>query len=228
MTVAVDQLSLSAANYLCPHCGAPIPLDDVNVATDLALCRKCGQTSPFSALAEAASAAHEPLTLPKGVSFDQTFDGFRIVCSTRSKTAFFIVPFMLIWSGVSVGGIYGTQLAKGHFNLMTSLFGIPFLLGTVALGCLSLMTVCGHVVIEKKGRLLECLTGVGAIGFRKRALWSAISHVREEPTGWANNGQTQWRLLLEGDERVSFATGMSVEHRYYVVRKLNALLPRRG
>ena len=159
MTVAVDQLSLSAANYLCPHCGAPIPLDDVNVATDLALCRKCGQTSPFSALAEAASAAHEPLTLPKGVSFDQTFDGFRIVCSTRSKTAFFIVPFMLIWSGVSVGGIYGTQLAKGHFNLMTSLFGIPFLLGTVALGCLSLMTVCGHVVIEKKGRLLECLTG---------------------------------------------------------------------
>lgn len=178
-------------------------------------------------MAATAGSAGGPLVLPKGVTFEETLDGFRITCATRSKAAFFLVPFTLVWSGFSLGGIYGSQLVKGHFALVPSLFGLPFLIGSIFLVGATLMALWGHIVIEKKGEWLECLTGVGPIGFRKRARWSAIGVVREEQAAWRNNGQPQWRLLLEGDERVSIATGLSVEHRFYVVRKLNELLPRR-
>lgn len=53
-------------------------------------------------------------------------NGFEISATTESPIAFFLVPFMLVWSGGSLGGIYGTQIANGHFNLFLSLFGIPF------------------------------------------------------------------------------------------------------
>ena len=43
-------------------------------------------------------------------------DGFRLTLSTRSCIAFFLVPFTLFWAGGSLGGIYGTQIAKGEFN----------------------------------------------------------------------------------------------------------------
>jgi recombinational DNA repair protein (RecF pathway) len=32
--------------YECLHCGQPINLEDTNVATDVALCRACGQSIP--------------------------------------------------------------------------------------------------------------------------------------------------------------------------------------
>ena len=40
---------------------------------------------------------------------------------------------MLIWSGGSLGGIYGTQIANQEFSLLQSLFGIPFIIGTINL-----------------------------------------------------------------------------------------------
>ena len=35
---------------VCPKCRGAIPLDDVNVATDIALCRRCEQTFAYSEL----------------------------------------------------------------------------------------------------------------------------------------------------------------------------------
>ena len=40
--------SVMETAFRCPMCHAVIPANDVNVATDLALCRACGRTSSFA------------------------------------------------------------------------------------------------------------------------------------------------------------------------------------
>ena len=70
---------------------------------------------------------------------------------------------MCVWSGFSLGGIYGSQIAAGEFNLGLSLFGIPFVLGTLFFGSLAVMTVRGKVVIAVDRNAGRIFTGVGRI-----------------------------------------------------------------
>ena len=39
-------------SYNCPECGANVPLADMNVAADVALCRACGTRSRIAELLE--------------------------------------------------------------------------------------------------------------------------------------------------------------------------------
>src|SRR5688500_3614568 len=129
---------------VCPKCGSEIPLEDVNVANDLALCRKCSESFSFAeAIRTEDIAAVDLANPPRGVWYRPTPNGFELGSSTRSAAAIFLVPFMLVWSGGSMGGIYGSQIAKGDFNLAMSLFGLPFLFGTIVLGGFTIMTLCG-------------------------------------------------------------------------------------
>ena len=114
---------------LCPSCRSRIPADDLNVSTDIALCRACDK--PFRISEAVGSAPADPQLLatpPSGAWFDPLPDGFRAGASTRSWMALFIVPFTCVWSGGSLFGIYGTQIVHGRFNVGMSLFGLPFLL----------------------------------------------------------------------------------------------------
>jgi hypothetical protein len=66
---------------------------------------------------------------PNGAGFEQLADGFRIGATTRSWMALFMIPFTCVWSGMSLGGIYGKQVSSGRFDPGSSLFGVPFLIG---------------------------------------------------------------------------------------------------
>ena len=108
---------------LCPSCRSRIPADDLNVSTDIALCRACDK--PFRISEAVGSAPADPQLLatpPSGAWFDPLPDGFRAGASTRSWMALFIVPFTCVWSGGSLFGIYGTQIVHGRFNVGMSLF----------------------------------------------------------------------------------------------------------
>ncbi|HQA38902.1 MAG TPA: hypothetical protein PLW27_08350 [Kiritimatiellia bacterium] len=61
--------------YQCLACGAPIPLDDINVATDVALCRACGRTSAFSLLQAAVDTASSMGEPPRGIRIERDFMG---------------------------------------------------------------------------------------------------------------------------------------------------------
>jgi hypothetical protein len=108
-----------SAKILCPRCRTEISLEDVNVSKDLALCRQCGQTWSYADLNEESKVSNfVPSEAPSGTWYLETgLRTFEIGATTRSPIAFFLVPFMCIWSGFSLGGIYGTQFSKGHFNL---------------------------------------------------------------------------------------------------------------
>ncbi len=104
---------------LCPKCRREIPLEDVNVSTDIALCRQCNQPWSYAELVEESNEqAFDPTRPPRGAWFRQNpARGFEVGATTRNAGAFFLVPFMCVWSGFSLGGIHGSQIVKGHFNL---------------------------------------------------------------------------------------------------------------
>jgi hypothetical protein len=58
-------------------------------------------------------------------------NGIEITYRRLSPVVLFLIPFTALWSGVSMWGIYGRQLVQGKFDPAHSLFGLPFLLGTM-------------------------------------------------------------------------------------------------
>ena len=168
--------------FHCPDCGLPIETADLAPAQGVAVCRFCEKPFPLAACQEAVPFERRNVapeqSVPKGVALEETMDGFRLTLSTRSCVAFFLVPFTLFWAGGSLGGLYGTQIAKGEFNLIMSLFGLPFLVGSVFLIGLTVMTVAGRCVVELAGGQFSIRTG--ALGFYRTqsAAWDDVLSCR--------------------------------------------------
>src|SRR4051812_10763885 len=126
----------------CPHCASSLAPEDINVEADTALCRSCGEAARFSDLLHPHPPSESPVP-PRG-TWDND-DGVErcIGASTRSPMALVLVPFMCVWSGLSLGGIYGSQIVSGKFNPVMSLFELPFLAGSLIFWAWTAMTVFG-------------------------------------------------------------------------------------
>jgi hypothetical protein len=212
----------------CPKCQREIPSGDVNVSADVAFCRACNEAFELSDLVEDEDAEDdapppEMMVPPRGTWFEKDLDGFTVGATTRSAIAFFLVPFMCVWSGGSLGGIYGSQIASGKFNLGMSLFGIPFLLGTLLFGSIALMSVCGKVTVTVRRGEGVVFTGIGPVGWRKRFIPSQIRHVREQSSR-GSKGSTTWKIVLQGSETVELGSGLTDERRRFMVQVLRFLL----
>jgi hypothetical protein len=85
-------------DYTCPQCGTQIPLDDINVAQDIALCRACGQTTSFAQLAGGAGLGAIDLDAPPRHVTLRTdpLGSVQIVYRRVSPVALFLVPFTLL------------------------------------------------------------------------------------------------------------------------------------
>lgn len=85
------------------------------------------------------------------------------------KAVFFLIPFMCFWSGISLFGLYGTQIIARHFSLEKTLLGLPFLLGSVLLGGTLVFMLFGSRRLTLCGGELRLWSGVGPFG-RTRTL----------------------------------------------------------
>ena len=208
----------------CPKCQIEIPLEDVNVAADIALCRRCGQTQSYADLLEGRDIGPIDLSRPpRGMWLVRKPAGFELGFSLRSAAALFLVPFTLFWGGMSMGGIYGTQITKGEFQLTESLFGIPFLLGTIFLVSFSLLTICGKQVLKVDPRGAEIFTGIGGMGFRRRFQWNEIRKVMIT-THRGSKGRVSRQLTLDGDTSYHLGNGQKDERLHYALAFLRPLV----
>lgn len=212
----------------CPSCGRSIPLEDINVSTDIALCRACSNSFRFSDLMSGGSRPAPSLSSPpSGAWFDQTPGGFSTGATTRSWMAAFLLPFTCVWAGGSLSGIYGTQFVTGKFSLATSLFGIPFLLGSVALISMCAMMTAGKISVTKTGDQLLIFTGVGPLGWTRCYSWTDFYTVSDDMnpanfrTNWPGAGRT---LALAGKRKVTFGSMWNTDRRYFVMTALREML----
>jgi hypothetical protein len=212
----------------CPKCHALIPATQMNVATDVAACPACGEVFVLSTIVatQDVSSEFDINDPPPGAWFSDDLSGWRIGASTRSPAAFFLVPFMCVWSGFTLGGFYGTQIVKGEFDLGMSLFGIPFVLGTLLFGGLAVMTVFGRVdviVTDTVGRLF---TGIGPLGWTRRFDWSEVTRI-EEVVLYQYSGSNGQVISLVGKTRLKFGGMMSEVRRHFVLQGLRVLRHRK-
>ena len=171
------------------------------------------------------------MTPPKGVDFVETMDGFRLTLSTRSCIAFFLLPFTLVWVGGSLGGIYGTQIVQGKFNWMMSLFGLPFLVGSVALIGLTIMAVAGRTVVELAGGKFSVRTGALGVYRTKSSAWHDVRSCRltEAKRRGRNSYHTSFQVefKVDGGEDLKLSVaGVERETALWIARFLAGRIQR--
>ncbi len=161
--------NIPKSEYTCPHCQAGIALEDVNVATDIALCRACGKTSSFALVSGTAEvSAADLLHTPKHLRVSRDFQhGTTLIYHKTSAILLFLIPFTALWSGGSMWGIYGTQISEGRFDLGQSLFGLPFLFGTVVLLSVIIFLLFGRWVITLHKNAGRVFLGIGPFGWTR-------------------------------------------------------------
>lgn len=209
----------------CPKCRREIPPADINVEKDIALCRNCNETFSFADLLEQSKGPGIDLTRPpKGVWFQRRTQGFELGSTTRSASAFFMIPFMCVWSGFSLGGIYGTQIYHQKFNLAMSLFGIPFVLGTLLFGSMAVMAACGKAVVAVDRDEGRVFLGVGPVGWTRRFKWSAVEGIKEDVSKYQTNNRYLPVIVLSGPTPVRFGSGINESRRQYMIAALKTLL----
>ncbi len=215
---------MQATPFLCPKCGKELPLVDLNVAADVALCRTCGYSGSFLQSSTVPTMSDEEMARPpKRVTLHRGFDGeLEIVSRFGKGLAFFLIPFTAIWSGASMWGFYGTQLMKGEFDLRQSLLGIPFLLGTIVLVSLILLALFGKTIVTLSRGRVQVFNGVFGMGRTREIDCRKGTQVSLEKSSVSKNHVPQMQIVLRSDNQtLKFgALSFSKETRRYVAAVL--------
>ena len=218
--------------YRCPECGCEIPLADINVAADIMLCKRCGTTSSFAAAASETEDDDSANLLsrqpPKHlrIESDPMDPERRIVITYRrfSPVVFFLIPFTAMWSGLSMTGIYGSQITKGQFDPRLSLFGLPFLLGTVGLVSAILFCLFGRRTLTLCRGEARYFSGVFGIGRHKRFRYDATSKVSDnDKSSYSVNDRTVTSIAVttrESANKVRIFAIDDADARAYLVQLL--------
>lgn len=213
----------SIMKLVCETCHAHIPSDDVNVQKDIAFCRTCNSAFPISEAVHDSAISQASLNdPPKGAWLTRTPKEAVIGATTRSKSAFFIVPFALVWAGGSLGGIYGTQIASGEFNILLCLFGVPFLIGSIFLTGMALMTMFGKVELRFDYNGDRIFTGIGMLGWTRKFDLSEVESIKEDLSAQRSNNGNQLCIVMEGKRRIRFGSMLSDDRRYFMINALRS------
>lgn len=207
----------------CAKCKQQIPADQINMSTDLAFCTFCNEAFKISEAVDLdivnVNFLQNP---PKGAWFRNEPDNIVVGATTRSPIAFLLVPFMIIWSGGSVGGIYGSQIIEGQFDPIRSLFGIPFLLGSVLFWSIALMAIWGKVEVTI-GEKSYVFVGLGKLGWKRHFDWHSVTSVSEGFSKINYPGSHNATIVLDGQSPLKFGTGLNEKRKHFVLNVLKYL-----
>jgi len=204
----------------CPKCKSEIKNENANIQTDIAKCVNCDYIFKISEFLSIVDSKFDEKSIPEGVWHKKNANQTILGATTKHISRFFIVPFMLVWSSGVIGGIYGSQFANGEFDPEMSLFGIPFILGALLFWSIALMTICGKVELTYDRVGGKIFTGVGKIGLTKKFIWKDISKISEGISNLRYSGSQGSVIVFEGRKRISFASGVNDERKYYLIQTL--------
>ena len=113
-------------------------------------------------------------------------------------------------------------------SLGISLFGIPFIVGSVFILTLALMSVCGKVEVTVSGGETTVFSGVGSLGWRRRLDWTDVATIEEGPARSACGSGHGLGIIMEGSTRLSFGSGLNEKRHYFLLQGLKYLRSRSG
>lgn len=210
----------------CPDCNAFIAREDIYMQSDIAKCKACNNVFKISA-AVLTQKKFNPDLPPDGAWYSNDFETTIVGATTRTKGAVFLIPFMMLWSGFSLGGIYGTQFIYGQFNVLLSIFGIPFIIGTIVFTVVIIMSIAGKIVITFNNESGKIFTGVGKVGLTQSFLWRDIETVEESISSIKSSSGNAYKITMTGKGGLSFGRGLSDERRSYIISVLQKYIKER-
>jgi hypothetical protein len=134
---------------------------------------------------------------------------------------------MCVWSGGSLGGIYGAQIAKGKFDPFISLFGIPFLLGSLLFWSIALMAIWGKVEVRVRDQVGTVFVGIGRMGWRRKFNLDEVENIADEAAKARYPGSQGAAITFTGKTKMSFGSNLNEARRYFVLNVLKQLKARR-
>jgi hypothetical protein len=208
----------------CPNCNSLVRNENINIQTDVAKCEQCNYVFKISENIFTEADTFTSTEPPSGTWIKKELNQTVLGASTRSPVAFFLVPFMIVWSLGAIGGIYGTQIIDGKFDLFTSLFGIPFIIGAIVFWSFALMTINGKVELTLSNEGGKVFTGFGKIGIKSEFKWKEIASISEGPNTMARYpGKQGGTIVMDGKKRISFGSGLNQARLYYVLKSLKKM-----
>lgn len=215
----------------CPACGTDIPVADINVQMDTAICRACGHATAYSAIVHAPVLSVHTAP-PDGCDVQNDGVRWRAVATTRSWRAIPLYFFATIWWGF-LSIFIGLSFTAGKASTLI----ILFMSGHIAAGVFVVLTALCYtfgtteVIIERD--LLTVSLGFG--GIRRR--WSRpVGEIRGVRRAIATSGGWQFNfsrghladcLEIEGPKPLKFGSLLSDERRQFMHAAMAAELARR-
>jgi hypothetical protein len=245
MTKLLEKLaSALAVTPTCPRCKEVIPSEDVNVANDIAFCRKCNLSHRLSTLT-LGTAVDENVDVnrpPAGTWYLREGNAVVIGSTHRSiGQAFALLLFCLFWNGiVSVFVCLALASTLHHLGLplpewvpilkgnvmpvgMTLflwLFLTPFIAIGGGLAATFLSCLAGRTELRVDDGQGILFTGIGALGFRKRFSTSDIRDVRIEDKRWRDSdgdSRRKTQIVLETTGKpINFGSMLTEERRRFL------------
>ncbi len=237
---------------ICPDCSAPIPLEDISVEKDTALCRACGTMHTYASLVHGVETPLAPLETtepPSGASFRDLGDRYIACATTRSAAlAGFMLFFTAFWNSITwvfvaiaITGLLGAlnvslppwwpappMSGPSGMGLGMSIFMLLFMTPFVLIGlltlALALMGIAGRCEVEIRGAEGRVRTGVGPLRWTRRFDAGAVRSVSIERAGSTTNGKPDRHIVLEGERSVSFGTMLTPVRRRWMAAMLRTLL----
>ncbi|MBE2180912.1 MAG: hypothetical protein IAE97_10610 [Chthoniobacterales bacterium] len=149
-------------------------------------------------------------------------DGIDITYRRFHAVVLFLIPFTAVWSGMSLWTIYWRQVADGKFNLAASLFGLPFLFGTIILLSFIAFHLFGSTRIRIGRGTCEVSIGIGPLGRHRSIKITPASRVRMETGNVTVNRVRQKHIVITtGEETLKFGTFLAPEARDFIAAVLH-------
>jgi len=147
---------------------------------------------------------------PRGIKISHSLiSGIEITYRRFNPAVLVLIPFVAVWSGFSLWGIYGSQFAKGKIELAASLVGLPFLIGTVLLLAVIANMLFGRWRLLIDRGVARIFNGVGPVGRRREVTLTPDTKVRLVPSSLHVNGRQRTRIEVSNEGRVvNFGAGL--------------------
>jgi hypothetical protein len=205
--------TVTAAAPVCPRCKTAIRSDDINVATDIALCRVCNIPHKFSALISNANleASVDLQHPPHGTWYQSSHLQTVIGASHRSLgAALGLLAISLFWNGIvsvfvllAISGTLANlgvhtpewfpapKMNGGPMSIGMTIFLWIFLTPFIAIGAAMLAgfvsSLGGRTEIRLRDPSGIIFSGIGPVGRTKRFLLADVSDVRLLDQTWRDS-----------------------------------------
>ena len=210
----------------CPMCGALLAMEDVNMATDMALCRACNKISRFSELVQEERDEEILDSIPRRMSVTKTARGLEVTYRKPKGAVFFLLLFALIWNAITYAAIFVMMGKMAHESLFGQLFLIPFVLVGFGTFLGAVYVLFGRMTLTLSPGTGELFRGVGSLGRRQQFLLAKDSRISIEASNIQQNNKVLNKIVVEQPDGKPFEFGTGIaekEAQQYVAALLRQM-----